>query len=103
MKIDIMGVGQTRLLSFNVKTLDDASILNISGLCRKLGCKRSTFLSRVANSGLEAAILHFTAIKTPRDVLATLSDKDAAAFLAACKAGDSNTNSASNTSNNAKH
>ncbi|EOU3954028.1 hypothetical protein ACOJPS_000657 [Klebsiella michiganensis] len=105
MKIDIMGVGQTRLMSFNVKTLDDAGgILNISGLCRKLGVKRSTFLSRVANSGLEAAILHFTAIKKQRDVLATLSEKDAAAFLAACKANSvSNTNSASNTSDNAKH
>ncbi|WP_241722207.1 hypothetical protein [Raoultella sp. HC6] len=90
MKIDIMGVAQTRLLSVSVKTLDDAGILNISGLCRKLGVKRSTFLSKVATSGLEQAILHYAALKKQRDVLATLSEKDAAAFLAACKAGDSN-------------
>ena len=89
MKIDIMGVAQTRLLSVSVKTLDDAGILNISGLCRKLGVKRSTFLSKVASSGLEQAILHYAALKKQRDVLATLSEKDAAAFLAACNAGNS--------------
>ncbi|HHJ0005078.1 TPA: hypothetical protein ACQDK2_005893 [Raoultella planticola] len=89
MKIDIMGVAQTRLLSVSVKTLDDAGVLNISGLCRKLGVKRSTFLSKVATSGLEQAILHYAALKKQRDVLATLSEKDAAAFLAACNAGNS--------------
>jgi hypothetical protein len=91
MQLKILGVGNSPLLSVSVKTLDDAGILNISGLCRKLGVKRSTFLSRVANSGLEAAILHFAAIKKQRDVLATLSEKDAAAFLAACNAGNSST------------
>ncbi len=82
MKIDIMGLAQTRLLSVSVKTLDDAGILNISGLCRKLGVKRSTFLSKVASSGLEQAILHYAALKKQRDVLGTLSEKDAASFLA---------------------
>lgn len=61
MKIDIMGVGQTRLLSVSVKTLDDTvGILNISGLCRELNVKRSTFLGKVATLGsLEQAIVHF--------------------------------------------
>ncbi|HBQ3149915.1 TPA: hypothetical protein L7V73_000077 [Klebsiella quasipneumoniae subsp. similipneumoniae] len=90
MKISLLGVGNVPLLSARIKTLDDAGLLNVSALARMLGVHRSTFLSRVANSGLEAAILHFTAIKKQRDVLATLSEKDAAAFLAACKAGDSN-------------
>lgn len=94
MQLKILGVGNAPLLSVSVKTLDDAGILNISGLCRKLNVKRSTFLSKCAIVGLEQAILHYAAIKKQRDVPATLSEKDAAAFLAAC-----NTNSASNTSN----
>ena len=94
MQLKILGVGNALLLSVKVKTLDDAGILlNISGLCRKLDVKRSTFQSKVASIGLEAAIFHYAAIKKQRDVLATLSEKDAAAFLAACNAG----NSASNT------
>ncbi|MGY5958286.1 hypothetical protein ACUY4R_004407 [Kosakonia sp. BK9b] len=93
MQLKILGMGNAQLLSMNVKTLDDAGIINISQLCRALDVKRSTFLSRVANSGLEAAILHFAAIKKQRDVLATLSEKNAAALLAACTASiTSNTN-----------
>lgn len=88
MQLKILGVGNAPLLSVSVKTLDDAGILNISGLCRKLGVKRSTFLSKVATLGsLEQAILHYAVLKKQRDVLATLSEKDAAAFLAACNAG----------------
>ena len=68
MQLKILGVGNAPLLSVNVKTLDDAGIINISQLCRTLGVKRSTFLSRVANLGLDAAILHFAAIKKQRDV-----------------------------------
>jgi hypothetical protein len=60
MKIDIMGGGQTRLLSVSVKTLDDAGIINISQLCRTLGVHRSTFLSKVASlESLEEAILFY--------------------------------------------
>ncbi|OUE69888.1 hypothetical protein [Citrobacter freundii] len=98
MQLKILGVGNVPLLAVSVKTLDDAGLLNVSALCRLLAAKRSTFLGRVASVGLEGAILHYAAIKKQRDVLATLSEKDAAAFLAACKA-----NSVSNTSNNAKH
>ncbi|MFV5014353.1 hypothetical protein ACJ42H_004020 [Klebsiella pneumoniae] len=94
MQLKILGVGNSPLLSIKVKTLDDAGLLNVSALARLLGCARSTFLSKVASAGLEAAILHYSAIKKQRDVLATLSEKDAATFLAACNAG----NSASNTS-----
>ncbi|EPK7623527.1 TPA: hypothetical protein ACNGYJ_005315 [Klebsiella quasipneumoniae subsp. quasipneumoniae] len=86
MQLKILGVGNATLLSVSMKTLDDVGILNISGLCRKLGVKRSTFLSKVATHGLEQAILHYAAIKKKRDVLATLPEKDAAAFLAACNA-----------------
>ena len=94
MQLKILGVGNALLLSARIKTLDDAGLLNVSALARLLGCARSTFLSKVASVGLEAAILHYSAIKKQRDVLATLSEKDAAAFLAACNAG----NSASKTS-----
>ena len=94
MKISLLGVGNVPLLSARIKTLDDAGLLNVSALARLLGCARSTFLSKVTSVGLEAAILHYSAIKKQRDVLATLSEKDAAAFLAACNAG----NSASKTS-----
>ncbi|HFI1126794.1 hypothetical protein HV073_06715 [Klebsiella michiganensis] len=90
MRLNLLGVGNAPLLSVSVKTLDDAGLLNVSALARVLSVHRSTFLSKVASVGLEAAILHFTALKKQRDVLATLSEKDAAAFLAACKAGDSN-------------
>lgn len=90
MQLKILGVGNVPLLAVSVKTLDDAGLLNVSALCRKLDCKRSTFLSRVATYGLDQAVIHFIAIKKQKDVLATLSEKDAAAFLAACKAGDSN-------------
>ncbi|HGW3286788.1 hypothetical protein QAA70_003215 [Enterobacter chengduensis] len=98
MQLKILGVGNAPLLSVTVKTLDDAGLLNVSALCRKLGVKRSTFLSKVASSGLEQAILHYAALQKQRDVLATLSEKDAAAFLVAC-----NSNSAINTSYNAKY
>ncbi|HBR4580720.1 hypothetical protein [Klebsiella pneumoniae] len=97
MQLKILGVGNAPLLSVCVKTLDDAGILNISGLCRKLNVKRSTFLSKCASVGLEQAILHYAVLKKQRDVLATLSEKDAAAFLAACNAGNNSTNGASNT------
>ncbi|EQB2469500.1 hypothetical protein V5H46_24655 [Klebsiella quasipneumoniae subsp. quasipneumoniae] len=96
MKISLLGVGNVPLLSARIKTLDDiAGLLNVSALARMLGVHRSTFLSKVASVGLEAAILHYAVLKKQRDVLATLSEKDAAAFLAACNAG----NSASKTSN----
>ncbi|EOG2203397.1 hypothetical protein LW586_20915 [Klebsiella quasipneumoniae] len=99
MQLKILGVGNVPLLSVSVKTLDDAGLLNVSALCRKLGVKRSTFLSKVATLGsLEQALLHYAVLKKQRDVLATLSEKDAVAFLAAC-----NANSVSNTSNNAAH
>ncbi|EMO4508271.1 hypothetical protein ACLH2B_13130 [Klebsiella sp. 2HUBk32mer] len=94
MQLKILGVGNALLLSVSVKTLDDAGILNISGLCRKLNVKRSTFLSKVASVGLEKSIIYYAAIKKQRDVLATLSEKDAAAFLAACNVGNNNTNNA---------
>jgi len=98
MKISLLGVGNVPLLSARIKTLDDAGLLNDSALARMLGVHRSTFLSKVASVGLEAALLHYSAIKKQRDVLASLSEKDAAAFLAAC-----NANSVSNTSNNAAY
>lgn len=98
MKISLLGVGNVPLLSARIKTLDDAGVLNVSALARMLGVHRSTFLSKVASVGLEAALLHYSAIKKQRDVLASLSEKDAAAFLAAC-----NANSVSNTSNNAAY
>ncbi|XJP24081.1 hypothetical protein ACF8J8_01930 [Klebsiella pneumoniae] len=95
MRLNLLGVGNIPLLSARIKTLDDAEgLLNVSALARILEIPRSTFLSKVASVGLEAAILHYSAIKKQRDVLATLSEKDAAAFLAACNAG----NSASKTS-----
>ena len=95
MQLKILGVGNVPLLSARIKTLDDAGLLNVSALARLLGCARSTFLSKVASVGLEQALIFYVAIKKQRDVLATLSEKDAAAFLAACNAG----NSASKTSN----
>ncbi|HGR5122299.1 MAG: hypothetical protein WGP72_20895 [Klebsiella quasipneumoniae] len=98
MKISLLGVGNVPLLSARIKTLDDAGLLNVSALARMLGVHRSTFLSKVASVGLEAALLHYSAIKKQRDVLTSLSEKDAAAFLAAC-----NANSVSNTSNNAAY
>lgn len=91
MQLKILGVGNAQLLSIKVKTLDDANLLNVSELARKLGVHRSTFLSRVATHGLEQAIMHYVTLKKQRDVLATLSEKDAAAFLAACNAGNSST------------
>ncbi|HBQ5581221.1 TPA: hypothetical protein OUD99_004629 [Klebsiella pneumoniae] len=59
MRLNLLGVGNAPLLSVKVKTLDDAGLLNISALARALGAKRSTFLSKVASVGLEAAILHY--------------------------------------------
>lgn len=89
MKISLFGVGNIPLLSASIKNLDldgDAGLINWSAVCRKLGVKRSTFLSKVASVGLEQALIFYAALKKQRDVLATLSEKDAAAFLAACKA-----------------
>lgn len=87
MQLKILGVGNALLLSVKVKTLDDAEgLLNVSALARALAVKRSTFLSKIASVGLEQAIIHYAAIKKQKDVLATLSEKDAAAFLASCNA-----------------
>ena len=88
MKISLLGVGNVPLLSARIKTLDDAGLLNVSALARILEIPRSTFLSKVASVGLEAAILHYSALKKQRDVLATLSEKDATAFLTACDANN---------------
>ena len=88
MRLNLLGVGNIPLLSARIKTLDDAEgLLNVSALARILEIPRSTFLSKIATLGsLEKAILHYAVLKKQRDVLATLSEKDAAAFLAACNA-----------------
>ncbi|HHP1347169.1 hypothetical protein LUS60_24170 [Raoultella planticola] len=68
MQLKILGVGNAPLLSVSVKTLDDAGLLNLSALARKLGIHRSTFLSRVATYGLEAAILHYATEQKMKEV-----------------------------------
>ena len=68
MQLKILGVGNAQLLSIKVKTLDDAGLLNVSALARKLGVHRSTFLSRVATHGLEAAILFYATEQKLKDL-----------------------------------
>lgn len=84
MQLKILGAGNLPLLAARIKNLDldgDAGLINWSAVCRKLGVKRSTFLSKVSSVGLDQALIFYVTIKKQRD---------AAAFLAACKAGDSN-------------
>lgn len=68
MRLNLLGVGNAPLLSIKVKTLDDAGLLNISALARALAVKRSTFLSKVASVGLEAAILHYATQQKLKEV-----------------------------------
>ncbi|AUC28195.1 hypothetical protein A9493_12365 [Klebsiella pneumoniae] len=68
MQLKILGVGNSPLLSVKVKTLDDANLLNVSALARALGVHRSTFLSRVATHGLEAAILYYATDQKLKDL-----------------------------------
>ena len=68
MQLKILGVGNAQLLSIKVKTLDDANLLNVSALARALGVHRSTFLSRVATHGLEAAILYYATDQKLKDL-----------------------------------
>lgn len=68
MQLKILGVGNAPLLSIKVKTLDDAGLLNVSALARTLGVHRSTFLSRVATHGLEAAILYYATEQKLKDL-----------------------------------
>ena len=68
MQLKILGVGNSPLLSIKVKTLDDANLLNVSELARKLGVHRSTFLSRVATHGLETAILFYVTEQKLKDL-----------------------------------
>ena len=68
MRINLLGVGNAPLLSVKVKSLDDAGLLNVSALARLLKVHRSTFLSRVANHGLEAAISFFATEQKLKDV-----------------------------------
>lgn len=68
MQLKILGVGNAPLLSVKVKTLDDANLLNVSALARALGVHRSTFLSRVATHGLEAAILFYATEQKLKDL-----------------------------------
>lgn len=69
MRLNLLGVGNIPLLSARIKTLDDAEgLLNVSALARALGVHRSTFLSRVATHGLEAAILYYATQQKLKDV-----------------------------------
>lgn len=69
MKLNLLGVGNAPILSVKVKTLDDAGLLNVSALCRKLEVHRSTFLSKVATLGsLEKAILHYVTEQKMKNV-----------------------------------
>ncbi|HBQ8832954.1 TPA: hypothetical protein ACLKP5_003635 [Klebsiella pneumoniae] len=68
MQLKILGVGNSPLLSIKVKTLDDANLLNVSELARKLDVPRSTFLSRVATNGLEVAILFYATEQKLKDL-----------------------------------
>ncbi|HBY6275334.1 TPA: hypothetical protein MI384_11930 [Klebsiella pneumoniae] len=70
MRLNLLGVGNIPLLSARIKTLDDAEgLLNVSALARALGVHRSTFLSRVATHGLEAAILYYATEQKLKDVI----------------------------------
>ncbi|WP_139512656.1 hypothetical protein [Klebsiella michiganensis] len=68
MRLNLLGVGNAPLLSVTVKTLTAAGLLNVSALARALGVHRSTFLSRVATHGLEAAILYYATQQKLKDV-----------------------------------
>ncbi|MEE8731622.1 MAG: hypothetical protein SOI28_21200 [Rahnella inusitata] len=69
MKISLLGVGNIPLLSASIKNLDgDAGLINWSAVCRKLGVHRSTFLSKVATVGLEAAILYYATQQKLKEV-----------------------------------
>lgn len=68
MQLKILGVGNVPLLSARIKTLDDAGLLNVSALARALQAPRSTFLSKVASVGLEAAILYYVTQQKLKDV-----------------------------------
>ncbi|HBW8475916.1 TPA: hypothetical protein MIR57_25380 [Klebsiella pneumoniae] len=68
MRLNLLGVGNAALLSVKFKTLDDAGLLNVSALARALGVHRSTFLSRVATHGLEAAILYYATDQKLKDL-----------------------------------
>lgn len=59
MQLKILGVGNAPLLSVKVKSLDDMELLNVSALARLLGVHRSTFLSKCASVGLQAAIVYY--------------------------------------------
>lgn len=68
MQLKIFGVANQPLLSARIKNLDDAGLLNVSALARALGVHRSTFLSRVATHGLEAAILFYATEQKLKDL-----------------------------------
>lgn len=69
MKISLLGVGNIPLLSASIKNLDgDAGLIKWSAVCRKLGVHRSTFLSKVATVGLEAAILYYATQQKLKEV-----------------------------------
>lgn len=68
MQLKILGVGNAPLLSIKVKTLDDANLLNVSALARKLGVHRSTFLSRVAKYGLDNTLLFYVTQQKMKNV-----------------------------------
>lgn len=69
MRLNLLGVGNAPLLSVKVKTLDDAGLLlNISALARALGVKRSTFLSKCASVGLQAAVEHYATQQKLKDI-----------------------------------
>jgi len=71
MQLKILGAGNLPLLAASIKNLDldgDAGLINWSAVCRKLGVHRSTFLSKVATVGLEAAILYYATQQKLKDL-----------------------------------
>lgn len=58
-KLALIGIGNTPLLTMILDGAKDDSLLNLSALARRLNCSRSSLLDRINQHGFESAVRHY--------------------------------------------
>lgn len=64
MKLALIGIGNTPLLTMILDGAKDDGILNLSALARRLNCSRSSLLDRINQHGFESAVRFYLTEKT---------------------------------------
>ncbi|MFE8153873.1 hypothetical protein RBA63_18630 [Brenneria goodwinii] len=68
MKLALIGIGNTPLLTMILDGVKDDGILNLSALARRLNCSRSSLLDRINQHGYESAIRYYLTEKNKNKI-----------------------------------